>query len=198
MTTALPVTSPDEAEVSVAIARLLDALGLSHKHSAHMHKTPERIAKLFCREVLRGLYEPCPTITDFPNIANLDQLYSVGPVAVRSLCAHHFAPIEGQAWVTILPHDRVIGLSKFSRVTSWVMARPQVQEEATAQLADVIEAATKPLGLGVVVRARHLCMTWRGVMEHETQMVTSIVRGALRDSPALKEEMFSLIRAQGF
>ena len=117
----------------------------------------------------------------------------IGPVAVRSTCAHHFCPIEGSAWVGMIPSDRVIGLSKFSRLTEWIMSRPQIQEEATVQLADALEAAIKPRALGVVVSARHACMSWRGVREPASMATTSVMRGLFREKPEAKAEFLSLI-----
>ena len=118
-----------------------------------------------------------------------------GPITVRSMCSHHLVPIVGRAWVGVVPGpDSVIGLSKFNRLVDWVFARPQIQEEATVQLADIIEQRCKPLGLAVIVKATHMCMTWRGVRESdEATMTTSVVRGVLRDKPEARAELFSLI-----
>jgi GTP cyclohydrolase I len=118
---------------------------------------PRRVARMMGREVFRGRYQPQPVLTDFPNIGSFDQFYAGGPIAVRSCCAHHLVPITGRAWIGIVPSNRVIGLSKFDRLTDWIMARPQIQEEATEQLADALETAIAPRALGVIVRARHLC-----------------------------------------
>lgn len=94
----------------------------------------------------------------------------------------------------VLPSDRVIGISKFVRLTNWVMGRPQIQEEATIQLADIIEEKIKPKGIAVVVEATHQCMTWRGVREHDTKMTTSVMRGFFRDNSDARAEFFRLIK----
>lgn len=159
--------------------------------------TPLRVARMLVEETLAGRYNACPVLTDFPNTTALDELYVVGPVAVRSTCAHHLAPIVGWAWVGVLPSDRIIGLSKFSRLVSWIMARLQVQESATQQIADALEVALEPKGLGVVVRAKHMCLSWRGVREPCADMTTSVMRRALRESVSLRAEFLSLIRHDG-
>jgi GTP cyclohydrolase I len=139
-----------------------------------------------------------PKVTDFPNAKELDEIYTLGPITVRSACSHHFVPIVGQAWIGIVPSDRVIGISKFNRIVDWVMSRPHIQEEAAIMVADTIENLIKPKGLAFVIKAQHMCMTWRGVKEPETKMVNSIVRGSFRSDPSMKKEFFDLIRAHGF
>jgi GTP cyclohydrolase I len=177
---------------------ILQALAINIADDHNAAETPERVARMFVREMCAGRFEPRPKVTCFENVRDIDQLYAVGPIAVRSCCAHHLCPIEGEAWCGVIPTDRVVGLSKFSRLASWIMARPQMQEEATVQLADEIEEAIRPRGLAVVVRARHTCMTWRGVRDRESLMTTSVTRGALRDSSAARAEFFAMIGGQGF
>jgi GTP cyclohydrolase IA len=185
------MSKPDLGAVEQACARLLAALWI--EETPHTKDTARRMAKAFVNETLHGLYTPKPRVVGFPNGKGLDEVYVVGPVAVRSICAHHFVPIMGRAWLGVLPSNRVLGLSKFSRLTRWVMARPQVQEDATAMLADEIQAAIAPRGLAVVVKASHLCMTWRGVLEHETEMTTSVMRGTFRENGPLRAEFMSLL-----
>lgn len=186
-----------EANVEAAVEQLLDALQIDWRNDHNTHGTPHRVAKMYVREVFAGRYDPPPKLTDFPNVSNLDQIYVVGPVAVRSACSHHLVPIIGRAWIAVLPGDRVIGLSKFSRLARWVMARPQIQEEATVQLADAIEQAIAPRGLAVIVQAQHLCMTWRGVKEEQTAMTTSVMRGEFRDDASARAEVLRLVAMNG-
>lgn len=183
------------SNVETACQSLLDALLIDTKADHNTRDTAKRMAKMYVHEVLRGRFYPAPEITDFPNVSNLDELYVTGPITVRSMCSHHFAPIVGKAWIGVLPSERVIGLSKFNRIADWIMRRPQIQEEATVQLADFIEQAIQPRGLAVVVKARHMCMTWRGVCEHDdATMTTSVMRGAMRESDSLRAEFLSLIK----
>jgi GTP cyclohydrolase I len=153
---------------------------------------------MYVREVFAGRYEPLPKLTDFPNGKELDELYAVGPCEIRSACSHHLCPVEGQLWCGMIPSNRVIGLSKFSRLARWITSRPQMQEEAIIQIADHLEGLLKPRGLAVVMRLRHSCMTWRGVREHQTVMTSSVTRGIMRESPAARAEFFQLIGSQGF
>jgi GTP cyclohydrolase I len=161
-------------------------------------ETAARVARMYVREVFRGRYEAPPKVTDFPNVKHLDEIYTVGPITVRSACSHHLVPITGQCWVGVKPSDRVIGLSKFNRLVEWVMARPQIQEEAAIMLADTIEGLIKPQGLAVVIKAQHQCMTWRGVKDNDTHMVTSIMRGFFREDAKARQELMSILRGQGF
>jgi GTP cyclohydrolase I len=184
-----------ERSVQRAFESVLDAMLIEWRDDHNTKDTPRRLARMYLREVFAGRYTPPPRMTSFPNARQMDEVYVVGPVTVRSTCAHHFAPIVGQAWIGVLPSKKIIGLSKFARLTAWVMARPQIQEEATIMLADELEERLKPHALAVVVRASHLCMTWRGVKEHKANLTTSVMRGWFRSDPALRAEVLSLIRS---
>lgn len=183
-----------EQEVAAAVATLMKALCIDIRSDHNTEGTPDRVAKMYVREVMAGRYLPKPDITAFPNALNLDELYVTGPITVRSMCSHHLVPIIGKAWIGVVPgEDSVIGLSKFNRLAEWVFARPQIQEEASIQLADIIEQECKPKGLGIVVQATHMCMTWRGVRESmDATMTTSVMRGCLRNDVAARAEFFSL------
>lgn len=187
-----------QSEAETHVLALLRALVIDVENDHNTHETARRVAKMYVREVFAGRYLPAPAVTDFPNFSGLDEIYTVGPIAVRSACSHHMVPIMGEAWVGVIPGSRVIGLSKFNRLAEWVMARPQIQEEAVVQLADEIEAAVRPLALGVVVRAKHLCCGWRGVRDEGSEMTTSVMRGLFRERDAARREFFELIKGQGF
>lgn len=179
---------------------LLSALQINWKNDHNMKETPLRMARMYINEVFKGRYTAMPELKSFPNVKNVDQIYTVGPITVRSTCSHHMVPIIGQAWLGMLPHahGRVLGLSKFVRLTDWVFCRPQIQEEATEMLSDIIEANTGAAGLAVVVRATHMCMTWRGVKETETSMTTSSMRGVFKEDAKARQEFFNIIKGQGF
>jgi GTP cyclohydrolase I len=187
-----------EADVERCVAALLAALVIDTANDHNTLGTAKRVARMFIQEIFAGRYQPPPSCTDFPNARSLDEIYVVGPIAVRSACSHHLCPVEGEVWFGVIPGKRVIGLSKFSRIASWILARPQIQEEAVMQLADEVERIISPRGLAVVLTARHSCMTWRGVKEDRTQMTTSVMRGIFRDGPAARAEVMSLISARGF
>lgn len=180
-------------EVAEKVSGLLESLVIDTDNDHNTKDTAKRVAKMYIKEVFKGRYVSMPKVTDFPNAKNLDQIYTIGPITVRSACSHHLVPILGKCWIGVLPSDRVIGISKFVRLCEWVMARPQIQEEATVQLADIIEKMIKPLGIAVVVEATHECMTWRGVKENDISMTTSVMRGAFREEPEARSEFLKLI-----
>lgn len=184
-----------EADVRMAIAGLLRALCIDTEDDHNTNETAGRVARMYVRELMRGRFERMPDVTAFPNALKLDELYVTGPLSIRSMCSHHLCPIMGRAWIGIVPgEDSVIGLSKFNRLADWVFARPQIQEEASIQLADLLEQQTKPRGLAVLVKANHFCMTWRGVKESsDAQMTTSVMRGVMRTDPAARQEFFSIV-----
>jgi GTP cyclohydrolase I len=185
-------------EIEEKLHSLFDSLIIDTTNDHNTRETAHRVAKMYVDEVFKGRYHPMPRITDFPNAKELDEIYTLGPITVRSACSHHFVPIVGHAWVGIIPSDRVIGISKFNRIVDWVMSRPHIQEEAAVMVADIIEKLIQPKGLAFVIKAQHMCMSWRGVKEPETKMINSIVRGAFRSDPHAKKEFFDLIRAHGF
>ena len=180
--------------LEVKFREILDILVIDSENDHNTNETPQRIAKMYVREVFKGRYEQMPTITDFPNAKSLNEIYTLGPITVRSACSHHFVPITGKLWIGILPSDKVIGISKFVRLAEWVLARPQIQEESTVQLADIIESMIEPKGLAILMEATHQCMTWRGVKETETKMTTSVMRGQFENNRDLKNEFLRLIK----
>ena len=185
-----------ELEVTGKIRDLLHSLVIDIENDHNTEETAERVARMYLQEVFKGRYLEQPKIASFPNVKNLDEIYTVGPITVRSACSHHLVPILGNCWIGIKPGDRVIGLSKFSRVAEWVFSRPHIQEEAVIILADEIERLCQPRGLAILVKAQHYCMKWRGVKEPQTSMMNSVVRGDFRHDPSLKQEFFELVKQQ--
>jgi GTP cyclohydrolase I len=181
-----------QAEVEIAMQRVLEALVIDTENDHNTHETAKRVAKMFIKEIFNGRYQPAPLITVFPN-TGYDQVYLAGPITIRSTCAHHFAAITGQCWVGIFPGKDVIGLSKFNRIIDWIASRPQIQEEMTSEIADAIQKAAKADGVAIVIKAHHHCLTHRGVREHNSDMTTSIMRGKFRTDPNLKSEFLNLL-----
>lgn len=180
-------------EVEANLGQVLRSLVIDIDQDHNTKETAHRVAKMFLNEIFHGRYEPQPKITAFPNANAYDEVYVTGPITIRSTCAHHFQAIKGKAYIGVFPGKNVIGLSKFNRITDWIASRPQIQEEMTVQIADAVEEATKADGVAVLVQAEHLCMTHRGVKEHESDMTTSIMRGKFRDDPSLKQEFFNIV-----
>lgn len=183
-----------EDEVRGRVLDLLHSLVIDVENDPNTEQTAHRIAKMFMREVFVGRYEPCPEATNFPNERGFEDMITVGPFSVRSTCSHHFAPILGRCWVGIVPGERVIGISKYARLAEWILNRPQIQEEAAVQLADLLEEKTRPAGLAVMIDAAHSCMSWRGVKEKESTMSTSVWRGVFRTDASLRAEFLARIK----
>ena len=185
-------------EVEGKMKGVLDSLVIDTENDHNTNDTARRVAKMYLNEVFAGRYKAAPPITEFPNAEHLNELMIVGPITVRSACSHHFCPIIGKLWVGVLPneHTNVIGLSKYARLAEWVMGRPQIQEEAVVQLADLIQEKTQPDGLALVVEAEHFCMAWRGVKELDSRMINSVMRGVFLKDPNLRREFLSLIRGR--
>jgi len=179
-------------EVSGKMQGVLESLVIDTKNDHNTQDTAHRVAKMFCTEIFSGRYLPQPKITAFPNVTEYDQVYVTGPISIRSTCAHHFQSIKGKAYVGVFPGKNVIGLSKFNRMVDWIVSRPQIQEEMTIQIADLIEQETQAQGVAVLIQAEHGCMTMRGVREHESDMTTSVMRGAFRDHDSLKKEFYDI------
>src|SRR5437868_14067742 len=182
-------------EVEVKMQSVLDSMVIDTASDHNTNDTARRVAKMYLNEVFRGRYVAAPAITEFPNAEHLNELMIVGPITVRSACSHHFCPVIGKLWVGVMPneHTNVIGLSKYARLAEWVMARPQIQEEAVVQLADLIMERTQPDGLALVVEAEHFCMQWRGVKEMDSKMINSVMRGVFLRDPNLRREFLSLL-----
>ena len=182
-------------EVEGKFQGVLDSLVIDTSVDHNTNNTARRVAKMFLTEVFKGRYVPAPVITEFPNAEHLNELLIVGPITVRSACSHHFCPVIGQVWIGVMPNKNtnVIGMSKYARLAEWVMCRPQIQEEAVMQLADLIQEKTKPDGLAIVMEASHFCMSWRGVKDMDSKMINSVMRGAFLKDPTLRREFLSLI-----
>lgn len=185
-------------EVEDKMQGVLESLVIDTQNDHNAADTARRVAKMYISEVFAGRYQTAPKITDFPNNERLNELMIVGPITVRSACSHHFCPVIGKLWVGILPNKdtNVIGLSKYARLAQWVMNRPQIQEEAVLQLADLIQTKTRPDGLAIVMQATHYCMAWRGVKDMHSKMINSVMRGAFLKNSDLRKEFLSLIPNQ--
>jgi GTP cyclohydrolase I len=182
-------------EVAQKMQGVLESLVIDTKNDHNTKNTSRRVAKMFINEVFSGRYIEQPILTKFPNVSALNELMIIGPITVRSACSHHLCPIMGRVWIGVLPSkaSALIGLSKYSRLTEWVMCRPQIQEEAVVELADMLEDKIKPIGLAIVMDADHFCMQWRGVKDRDSKMVNSVMRGAFLKDSSLRREFLSLI-----
>jgi GTP cyclohydrolase I len=158
-------------------------------------ETARRVAKMYLKEIFAGRYAKAPEVTEFPNVEQLNELMIVGPIRVRSACSHHLCPIIGSLWVGVMPnrHSNLIGLSKYARMAEWIMCRPQIQEEAVAQIADLLQEKMNPDGLAIVMEAEHFCMHWRGVRDTDAKMTNSVMRGSFLKDDKLRREFLTLL-----
>ncbi len=185
-------------ELEQKMESVFDTLLIDYKNDHNTKNTARRMSDMFFDEFFKGRYQPMPSVTEFPNAKNLDEIYTLGPINLQSMCSHHFLPITGQVWLGILPSDRIIGISKFNRIIDWVMSRPQIQEEAAVMITDTIEQLIEPKGLAVIIKAAHSCMNLRGVKDHQTSMTNAIMRGEFLEDATKKSEFYDLIKSQGF
>ena len=182
-------------EVQGKMKAVLDSLVIDTMSDHNTQDTARRVAKMYLKEVFHGRYVEAPKTTEFPNVEHLNELMLVGPITVRSACSHHFCPIIGRLWIGVMPnqHSNLIGLSKYARMAEWIMCRPQIQEEAVTQIADLLMDKMRPDGLAIVMEADHFCMHWRGVKDMESKMINSVMRGSFLKDPTLRREFLSLL-----
>ncbi len=185
-------------EVAAKMRGVLESLVIDIDNDHNTQDTARRVAKMYLNEVFQGRYRAAPPVTEFPNVTGLSELMIVGPITVRSACSHHFCPIMGRLWIGVMSnqHSNLIGLSKYARLAEWILSRPQIQEEAITQLAELLMDKVKPDGLAVVMEADHFCMHWRGVKDTGSKMTNSVMRGSFLKDPALRREFLSLISMQ--
>jgi GTP cyclohydrolase IA len=183
-------------EVTERMQAVLESLVIDTHRDHNTRETAKRVAKMYINEVFRGRFVAAPDVTEFPNVERLNELMIVGPITVRSACSHHLCPIIGRLWIGLMPneHSNLIGLSKYLRLADWVMSRPQIQEEAITQVADLLLSKVNPDGLAVVMEADHFCMQWRGVKDASARMTNSVMRGSFLKDAALRHEFLSLIK----
>ena len=170
-----------------AVADLLRALG-KDPASEHLADTPARVARSYAELLSPREFR----LTTFPNDEGYDEMVVAKSIPVHSLCEHHLLPFHGVAHVGYLPGERILGLSKLARVVELFARDLQVQERLTKQVADWLQEHLRPKGVGVVVEAKHMCMSLRGVRAPDAVTVTSAVHGLLREDRGSRQEFFSL------
>lgn len=183
-------SAPDLPRAAAAARELLLALGADLQDES-LRETPRRMAA-----ALAELLTPEPfEATTFPNDGGYDELVVARAIPFHSLCEHHLLPFHGVAHVAYLPGERIVGLSKLGRVVDLFARRLQVQERMTVQIADWLADQLAPKGIGVVLEAEHMCMSFRGVRKPGARTVTSALRGLVRDDPRTRQELLGLVGA---
>ncbi len=176
---------------------VLDSLVIDRHNDPNSMDTGRRLAKMYVGEIMAGRYDPAPKATAFPN--DSEDKYE-GMLVVRSelksMCSHHHQPVAGVAYIGILAANKLIGLSKYTRIAQWCARRGTLQEELNNVIADEIQAATGTENLGVYVQATHGCCENRGIMAHSSLTQTTVLRGAFKDDSSTKKEFFDNIKLQ--
>jgi GTP cyclohydrolase I len=177
-----------------ATTAVLAAIG-EDPERAGLVETPERVARAWA-ELTKGYgQDPAAVLKVFEDGADhVDEMVTVGPIPFYSLCEHHMLPFHGEAWLGYVPDGRIVGLSKTARLVEIFARRLQVQERLTNQIADAFLECVKPKGVGVHLRARHMCMEMRGVERAGAHTTTTALRGALFDSPDARAEFLAACR----
>lgn len=194
----LPVTEgasarPEvEARIAQHVRGILDALGLD-RSDPNLAETDSRVARMYL-EMFHGLAQGSePKVTTFPNEEGYSHMVMEAQIPFYSMCAHHLVPFYGHAHIAYIPRDRILGLSKFSRILEFYAKRPQLQERITEQVVTFLDEKLQPQGAMVVIEARHLCVEMRGVKKPGAVTVTSALRGIFHQKP-VREEFLDLLR----
>ena len=184
-------------EASIAFEGVLDALLIDRFNDPNSKGTARRLAKMYFNEIMAGRYEIAPSATAFPN--DSDERYE-GMLVVRSelksMCSHHHQPVQGVAYIGIIAAEKLIGLSKYTRIAQWCARRGTLQEELANDIAREIQLATDTEHLGVYIQATHGCCENRGIMAHSSLTQTTVLKGAFKDDKATKQEFFDNIKLQ--
>jgi len=185
----------DRDKIERGFREVLEGLGLDPRHPM-LKDTPRRTADAWVRELCTGLTEPEPDMDLMPlEEGHMPGLVALDQIPVKSLCAHHLLPFVGHALVAYVPRDAICGLSKLSRVVSHFARQPQLQEQLTQQVAQYLERTLNPQGVGVLIRASHACMEFRGV-NHPGAMTTTMMLGCLESNPQFRAEFLALAHPQ--
>ncbi|HKH43400.1 MAG TPA: GTP cyclohydrolase I FolE [Thermoanaerobaculia bacterium] len=179
-------------QIAGHVRGILTTLGLDLR-DPNLAETDLRVAKMYI-EMFHGLAEGAePKVTTFPNDEGYSHMVMEKQIPFYSMCAHHLVPFYGHAHIAYIPRDRIIGLSKFSRILEFYAKRPQLQERLTEQVVTYLEEKLNPLGAMVVIEARHLCVEMRGVKKPGALTVTSALRGIFHQK-TVREEFLDLLR----
>lgn len=184
-------------DATVAFESVLDALLIDRENDPNSKGTAKRLAKMYFNELMAGRYETMPPATAFPN--DSDDRYE-GMLVVRSelksMCSHHHQPVSGVAYIGIIAADKLIGLSKYTRIAQWCARRGTLQEELATDIAREIMTATGSKDVGVYIQATHGCCENRGIMAHSSLTQTTVLKGSFHSDPGCKQEFFDNIKLQ--
>ena len=184
-------------ELTEKFEEVIDSLLIDRHNDPNSQDTPRRLAKMYVNELMSGRYDPMPNATAFPN--HLEEGYE-GMLVVRSelksMCSHHHQPVAGVAYIGIIAADKLIGLSKYTRIAQWCARRGTLQEELNNVIANEIQKATGSTNVGVYIQATHGFCENRGIMAHSSLTQTTVLRGSFKDDASTKKEFFDNIKLQ--
>jgi len=184
-------------EATVAFESVLDSLVIDRHNDPNSIGTGKRLAKMYINELMTGRYDPIPAATAFPNDG--EDRYE-GMLVVRSeltsMCSHHHQIVKGVAYIGIIAADKLIGLSKYTRIAQWCAERGTLQEELANDITREIQKATGAEHLGVYVQATHGCVENRGIKAHSSLTQTTVLKGAFKDDAGTKKEFMDNIKLQ--
>ena len=184
-------------EATKAFEQVLDTLLIDRETDPNSHGTAKRLAKMYFNEIMAGRYDPAPDATAFPNDSQ-DRYEGMLVVRseLRSMCSHHHQPVSGVAYIGIIAANKLIGLSKYTRIAQWCARRGTLQEELCNDIAREISKATDSENVAVYIQATHGCCENRGIMAHSSRTQTTVLRGSFNTDPATKKEFFGNIKLQ--
>jgi GTP cyclohydrolase I len=184
-------------EATAAFEQVLDTLLIDRENDPNSKGTARRLAKMYYNEIMAGRYEPAPDATAFPNdSAERYEGMLVVRSELRSMCSHHHQPVSGVAYIGIIAANKLIGLSKYTRIAQWCARRGTLQEELCNDIAREIMKATDSDNVAVYIQAEHGCCTNRGIMAHSSLTQTTVLKGAFKDDSGTKKEFFDNIKLQ--
>jgi GTP cyclohydrolase I len=184
-------------EATEAFEEVLDRLLIDRENDPNSKGTARRLAKMYFNEIMAGRYEPAPDATAFPNdSADRYEGMLVVRSELRSMCSHHHQPVTGVAYIGIIAAEKLIGLSKYTRIAQWCARRGTLQEELCNDIAREIQKATGAENLGVYIQAIHGCCENRGIMAHSSLTQTTVLQGTFKTDPGAKKEFFDNIKMQ--
>jgi GTP cyclohydrolase I len=184
-------------EATEAFEKVLDTLLIDRENDPNSHGTAKRLAKMYFNEIMSGRYDPAPNATAFPNdSADRYEGMLVVRSELRSMCSHHHQPVSGVAYIGIIAANKLIGLSKYTRIAQWCAKRGTLQEELCNDIAREIQKVTGANDLGVYIQAVHGCCENRGIMAHSSLTQTTVLKGAFNTDPGTKKEFFDNIKMQ--
>lgn len=184
-------------ELTIAFDGVLDALVIDKETDPNSKDTSKRMAKMYINEIMSGRYEPMPNPSAFPNY--IDDGYE-GMLVVRSelssICSHHHQPVKGVAYIGIIAGQKLLGLSKYTRIAQWCAKRGTLQEELNVMIANEIQKVTGSENIGVYIQATHGCCENRGIMAHSSLSQTTVLRGIFKEDLGTKKEFMDNIKLQ--